>query len=429
MPGPQAAAGGEAAGHEAPGGRAPAPRAAAGPAGALGPRLLAVALLVPTAGVLPAFLVGGLAVQVQADLGFGEAGIGASMAAFFGAAALASAAAGRLVHRIGPARSLRIGGAVAAVTLLGVAGLARSLGTLLAWLVAGGTANALCQPGVNDLLAREIRVERQGLAFAIKQSAIPLGTLLGGLAVPAVALTVGWRWAFVAGAALAVAAIALVRGGPGAAGGAEDRRAARPVPLRPLLVLAAAGGFGATAGSAIGSFLVASAVNIRIAERAAGLLLAGSSVLILATRLAMGLVADRRGRQHFELVSLLLAIGSIGFALLASTSAALFVAGAAVAAAAGWGWPGLFNLAVVGHDRALAAVATGITQTGVYAGAVAGPVLFGLVAERRSFAAAWLLIAAAALLGAGMVLLGRRRLAAAARAAATVGATGGPAAA
>jgi hypothetical protein len=41
--------------------------------------MITIALLVPTAGVLPAFLVGGLAVQVQADLGFGEAGIGAGM--------------------------------------------------------------------------------------------------------------------------------------------------------------------------------------------------------------------------------------------------------------------------------------------------------------------------------------------------------------
>jgi 4-diphosphocytidyl-2-C-methyl-D-erythritol kinase len=51
-----------------------------------------------------------------------------------------------------------------------------------------------------SLLARRVEVARRATAFAVKQSAIPAAMLLGGLAVPALALTVGWRWAFAGGA-------------------------------------------------------------------------------------------------------------------------------------------------------------------------------------------------------------------------------------
>ena len=47
-------------------------------------------------------------------------------------------------------------------------------------------------------------------------------------------------------------------------------------------------------------------------------------------------------------------------------------------------------------------------MSGLFAGAVAGPLVVGLLAEHGSFAAAWSLCAALALL-AGLVLLGTRR--------------------
>jgi len=379
-----------------------------------GPTTVALALLIPTAGVLPVFLLGGLAVQMQADLGFGASGLGAGVGAYFLASALGSAAAGRLVHRIGAVPAMRLGVLVAISSLLGIAGLARSTGVLMALLVVGGLANAVCQPGINDLLAREVPVDRQGIAFAIKQSAIPFGTLLGGLAVPLVALTVGWRWAYVAGAGLALVALALTwrgRGGGPASGRRQpDRSIVVSLPVRALAVLACAAGLAAAGGNSIGSFLVASSVHVGLSEPAAGFLLAGVSVLMLVVRIGMGLLADRRGRGYFEMVAVMMAVGTAGYLLLATGGMAVLALGAAVAAGGGWGWPGLFNLAVVDLDRRAAAVATGITQTGVYLGAVAGPLLFGAIAERVSFGAAWVSSGVLGLLGSVTVLLGRRAL-------------------
>jgi MFS family permease len=356
------------------------------------------------------FLVGGLSVQIREDLGFGESALGALVAVFFGAGALGAAVAGRLVHRAGAVPSMRMGAAVAVACLLAIAGFARSLPVLLGCLIVGGFGNILSQLGSNAVIASRVRVGRQGLAFAAKQSSIPLATLLGGLAVPAIALTAGWRWAYVAGAGLAL--VALVSVLPGAGVRPRERAAppAGPLPLVPLSLLAAAGGLGAASGGQIGAFLVASAVDVGMGPDQAGVLLAVVSACILVTRLVMGLVADRMGGGFFELVAAMLALGALGFALLTGRSMSPFVIGAVLAGIAAWGWPGLFNLAVVAYDRNLAAMATGVTQTGVYLGAVGGPILFGMVAERASFRAAWLLAAAVSLLAAGMMLVGRSRL-------------------
>jgi MFS family permease len=375
-----------------------------------GPRIYALALLIPSAGTLPVFLTGGLAVQLQADLGFGASQLGIAVAVFFTTSALGSTPAGRLAHRIGPARSMLLGGAIAIVALLGVALVARSLLLLTVCLAVGGLANSICQPGVNDLLARGIAVGRQGLAFAVKQSAIPLSTLLGGLAVPLVALTVGWRWAFAAGAVLAVVAVALVPRGSATSAAADERPAGGRLAVRPLVLLAIAGGFGSGAGGAVGSFLVASAVDVGITERTAGFLLAGTSVFIIATRLLVGHLADRRGGGFFGMVAIMLASGATGFALLAAGEVPVFIAGALIASVAGWGWPGLFQFAIVDHDRSIAALATGITQTGVYTGGVAGPLVFGALAEHLSYSAAWLAAATSALTAATMVVVGSRSL-------------------
>ena len=45
-------------------------------------------------------------------------------------------------------------------------------------------------------MAARVPEARFGLAYAIKQSAIPLSILIGGLAVPTVALTLHWRAAY-----------------------------------------------------------------------------------------------------------------------------------------------------------------------------------------------------------------------------------------
>jgi len=370
------------------------------------------AISVVTAGVMPAFLLGGLAVQVRSEIGFGTAALGLAVALFFATSALASATAGRVVERVGATLGMRLTALGAAASMLGVALLARSWVALAACLVLGGLSNALSHPASNLSLAREVPAGRQGLSFGIKQSAIPAATLLAGLAVPLVATTVGWRWAFVGGAALSLMVALLVRGGVGGLAppsGGESR--ATEATFSALVLLAVGIGLGSAAITPLGAFLVESSVAAGLGAAEAGLLLALGSGLNILVRVVLGRLADEMSGGRLRIVAGMLALGAAGLAILATGTAGwLLVAGVVLAFGAGWGWTGLFNFAVVITNRKAPAAATGVTQMGASAGSALGPLVFGLVVEAASFGVAYLMSAALALAAAGAVVLGRRRV-------------------
>ncbi len=370
--------------------------------------LLAVA--VATAGVLPGFLTGGLAVQIRGELGFGEGALGFAVAVFFAASALASVVSGRVVERLGSSLGMRLAAVASAASLLAVSVLASTWWWLCACLVLGGLGNAISHPATHLLLAREVPQNRQGLAFGVKQAAIPAATLLAGLAVPTLAVTVGWRWAFTGGAALALCIALLVsKGGEKGIRRVKEARAG-DVPLVPLLLLALGIGLGSAAANPLGAFVVESAVAAGIGVGAAGLLLALGSAAGIGVRVVFGHLADRLNSGRLRLVAGMLVVGTVGFVLLASGSAPLLVVGVTVAFAAGWGWPGLFNFAVVKSNPGAPAAATGITQTGASSGAAVGPLAFGLLVEETSFATAWLASGAVAIFAAAAILAGRGML-------------------
>lgn len=369
------------------------------------PMLLAVA--VATAGVMPAFLTGGLAVQVREELGFDEAALGLAVALFFAFSSVSSVVFGRVVERLGSHRSMRLAAVGSAASLLGVAVFARSWIWLVGCLVVGGFANAIAHPATHLSLAREIPAGRQGFSFGIKQAAIPTATLLAGLAVPVLALTIGWRWAFVGGALLALAVAFLVpaethRGVP-------EVKAARTGGVRtgPLVLLAVGIGLGSTAATPLGAFIVESAVAAGIEAGQAGLLLALGSAAGITIRVTFGYLADGMGGGRLRLVAGMLGAGAIGFAMLATGMGSLLVIGTVLAFGAGWGWPGLFNFAIVKTNPGAPAAATGITQTGASGGAALGPLIFGLVLQATGYTTAWLVCGAIALLSATTILLGR----------------------
>ena len=369
------------------------------------PVLLAVA--VAAAGVLPAFLTGGLAVQIRSELDFGSAALGLAVAVFFATASLASVVMGRLVERIGAHRAMRVSASGSAAALLGVALFAGSWSGLLACLVLGGLANSVAHPATHLSLAREVPPGRQGLSFGIKQAAIPAATLLAGLAVPIVAVTLGWRWAFAGGAALALLVALLVP--PETLGGVSRLKEARAgdVPTAPLVLLALGIGLGSAAATPLGAFVVESSVASGVRVGAAGLLLALGSAVGIVVRVVFGYLADGMGGGRLRLVAAMLGVGVVGFVLLASGSEGLIVPGTMLAFGAGWGWPGLFNFAVVKSNPNAPAAATGITQTGASGGAALGPLVFGVMVEASSYGAAWLLSGAIALVALVAILAGR----------------------
>jgi len=368
----------------------------------------AIAVLITACCSLPVFLVGGLAVQIRNELDLPISRIGYLTAIFFVSSAAFSAYAGRIAERIGASRSMRISGALGAAALVGLA-LAPVYPALLAALVLGGVASALAQVGANLHLATRVDKSRQAFAFGIKQSGIPAATLLGGLAVPLIALTIGWRWAFVIGAGLTIVVIlsvprARTRLGPGK----EERT--RPHNVGALGVLAIAGAFGSGAANAMGSYLVDSSVSAGLAEGTAGLLFALGSAAGLSIRVGAGWLADRVTGGRLLWVAGLYLIGSVGFLLQATRDTEHLWVATLLCFGGGWGWPGLFNFAVVSRNPQAPAAATGLTQTGVYLGGTGGPLLFGVVAESFGYQYAWLGASSFGLIACTAVLIGRSML-------------------
>jgi predicted MFS family arabinose efflux permease len=362
----------------------------------------AVAIAAGAATVLPGFLVGSLALQIRSDLDVSVGAVAAGVTVFFAAGALGAGAGGRLGERAGALRTMRGCVVATAALLLACALVASSLAILLLLLALAGLVNSVCQPAINLFMADQVPLDRQGLAFGIKQSAIPTAVLVSGLALPVLALPLGWRATF-AICAGGVLALGLAIGRARSRFAPPPERARPPRPSRKLVLTAVGAALASAGPCALSAYLVASAVDAGIAEGAAGVLAAAGSGLSLVVRIVVGARADRRRDYGFSTMVALMVAGAGGFALLASGEPAPFVAGAFVAFAFGWGWPGLFNLAVVDLHREAPGAATGISQTGIYVGAAFGPAAYGLLSSEIGYPAAWAVAGGLSLIAAAAV--------------------------
>ncbi|GAA1685691.1 MFS transporter [Glycomyces endophyticus] len=354
---------------------------------------ITAAMSVQVAAVLPLFLFGGLAVQIAEELGMGVSGIGLISGMYFAVSALTTVPSGRLVDRFGALVTARVAVGLSALSLLLIAAAAHHPVALTAFLLLCAPANGLGQLASNVVLSEWAPAERRGLLFGAKQASVPLCIMLGGLSVPAVALTLGWRWAFVFGAALVLAALVPLAG--------LGRPATRPKVAgarafdRQLLVFAVATFLGATAATPIGSFLTTYTVDIGGSETWAGLNLTIGGIAGVIGRTAFGAVGDRGNGREFLVITLMLTGGAAGVATFLFELPWLLPLGTVAAYALGWAWPGLMNHAVTSRYPDAPAVATSVTQTGIFLGGAVGPIGFGFVAEHFGWGAGWIAVSAA----------------------------------
>lgn len=365
-----------------------------------------IASLTNAVGVLPVFLTGALAVQMRDSIGLQTSQLGLAASMFYCSSAVTSPMVGRAVQRLGSRAGLLAALSFSASSAFLIAVAARSPALLILFLALGGIGNATSNAATTLLIAESVPANRHGIAFGIRQAAVPAATLIGGLAIPTIALTVGWRWAFAASAALATSVFLTVASQQAITRKTDkirDRASGSATPT--LLFLAATIGFGAASVNALGAFFVDSVVRTGITPSLAGGLLAGGSIVGFIVRIGGGWLADRHPRGRLLTVALMLLAGAVGLVLLALESKVAVFPAVVLAFGAGWGWPGLFALAVVSHNAQAPAAATGITQTGGYVGGAAGPLLFGAVASGFTYAVAWMGAAAFALLGAAAAIV------------------------
>lgn len=280
-------------------------------------------------------------------------------------------------------------------------------------LCTSGIGNAIAQPGANLAISQLVPQRRLGLAIGVKQSSIPLATLMCGLVVPIVVLPIGWRATFGLFALLtlivSILSIVLRSDAPRPhAGGVPVRSdTAQAGRQRRALVLLAAGAcVGTAASSSLGVFFVGAGTASGLSSAHASLLLAACSVTGLSTRIALGWAADSFRRfNSFAAMAVLLTAGAAGYLLLAQDMAFAFVVGGFLAYGAGWTWAGLAHLTAIRQSPDGAATATGVLQIGISFGGAIGPVFLGYLVDSFSYSTAWLVASLASLLAAAVVVL------------------------
>lgn len=360
----------------------------------------AVFATVPT--VLPGFLVGALSVQISEEFVVSEATYGWGLGGFFLSATLGSMLFGGVAQRVGPRRQVVGSLVVSVVAQLAIAGLASSFWSFVGALSIAGLANSANQSAINLLLSTA-KLPRLGLAIALKQSGMPAASLFGGLAVPVVALTIGWRWAYVFGAVAAAAAAINILWVVEPLGRTDKRVVPEPLTPRSVLTVAGVGlGCMAFAAGALNAWIVSSGVASGVSEARAGLLLSLGAGFGIAVRLGIGIRIDHLVARPFTLAAIFSGVGAVGIGLLAIASPVVAVLATILAFGAGWVWPVFTNFGIVSVNREAAAAATGVTQTGVYIGVCGGPLLSGVLIEAAGYTTMWLITAAVMVLGAGI---------------------------
>ena len=330
-----------------------------------------------------------------ARLGVGPVAVGLYIAAVYGVAMLSSQFGAALVKRWGPIRTSQVAlvlGAVG-VALLGVP----HLGAALAGALLLGAGYGPITPASSEILARTTPPERYAMVFSVKQTGVPVGGVVAGLAVPSLTDAAGPAWAL-----LAIAALCLL----GAASGEwlrasldRLRDATAPMPrlvralapvrfvaAHPVLFTLAACSFVFSAVQVcVTSYTVTFLTHdLRWTLVAAGSALAVAQVAGVVGRILWGIVADRSGDARPILLALAVAMAlcGVGAAAVAPSSApAAVIALLAVYGATAIGWNGVF-LATIARVVPIgdAAQATSGSLFFTYFGVVIGPPLFGVIA-------------------------------------------------
>ncbi|WP_421709970.1 MFS transporter [Algihabitans sp.] len=363
-----------------------------------------------------------LAPEIGGSLAIAPVLVGSLISLVYGVAMLLSLVAGQTLRRYGACRQSQ-----AALVAFALACGSAASGSLPGLVLAGlllGIGYGLINPATSHLLARVAPPERRNIVFSLKQTGVPLGGVLAGLATPALALAFGWQ-AAVGGLALIslLLAAALIPSRPALD---DDREPAAPVLRRPLAGLSLVLRLAPLRWLSIAVFFL-SAVQLCLSAYlvvflveegglslvAAGALLAATQAAGFSGRLLWGWLADRIGDGNGVM------LGLAGVMLLASVATALVTpawpligvyALFLVFGITAIGWNGVFMAEVarlaprgeVGNATAGALVPT-------FGGVLFGPSFFALAyAAIGSYAMTFGGLALAALAAGLSLVVGRR---------------------
>jgi MFS family permease len=248
-------------------------------------------------------------------------------------------------------------------------------------------------PASSHLLARTTPAHQMSLVFSIKQTGVPLGSMLAGAVVPPLALLGNWQLSLVA-----VAAVCLLCAWVSQSLRAEldsDRQnhvrirwgsLIEPIRLvlahRALLIMASCSFMFSMVQLSLTTYLVTFLHDdLSYGLVAAGLALSVTQLGGIGGRVVWGYVADRwlGARRMLLLLASMMALGALASAFLTTdTSQALVIVILVAFGASAIGWNGVYLAEVARRaPPGLASMATGGTLAFTFLGVVVGPPMFG----------------------------------------------------
>jgi sugar phosphate permease len=337
------------------------------------------------------------ALRDKYDLSLGEVGV--LLAAAWVGSTLTLLPWGLAADRFGERAVLAIGLAGSAVSLA-AAGFVSSFGLLLLLLAIAGASGSSVNSASGRAVMQWFGEHERGLALGIRQTAIPLGGLVGALAVPPIADAGGPRAGLVfLGACSAVGAVvgAVVLRSRDVESGVDARSLTGTLADKRLWRLCIGSGIYLYAQVAILGFTVVFLHDEHgLSETSAALVLAAAQVLAVGLRIGIGRWSDVVGSRvrPLRLVGLAAVASLIVTGALARGPLALLVVALAVAGGLSMGWNGLSFAAaaeLAGARRSGASI--GFQQTVLSAIGVGAPVLFAATVSGASWTVAFLVAA------------------------------------
>ena len=248
-------------------------------------------------------------------------------------------------------------------------------------------------PASSHLLARTTPKHQMSLVFSLKQTGVPLGSMLAGALVPPLLLIVNWQASLAAVALVCVLCAWLSQGLR--ADLDSDRQSDAPVhwrsliqPIRlvlahrDLLTMASCSFMFSMVQLSLTTYLVTFLHDdLSYGLVAAGLALSATQIGGIGGRIAWGYVADRwMGAQRMLLLlASMMALGALASAFLTvDTPKALVVFILVAFGASAIGWNGVYLAEVARRaPPGTASLATGGTLAFTFLGVVVGPPMFG----------------------------------------------------
>ncbi len=332
-----------------------------------------------------------MAPVIAQDFQVSPALVGVYVAITYAGAMVASLTGGAAVKRLGAIRISQVGLMLCALGLLLCT--LPWIGTVALGAVCIGLGYGPITPASSHLLARTTPKHQMSLVFSLKQTGVPLGSLLAGAIVPTLLLGLPWQvcMAVVAGVCVGCAAISQILRDKLD----EDRQPYLTTqgvswiqPIRLVLAHRALASMAACSFmfSMVQLSLTTYLVTFLHDDLAYGLVAAGLALSVtqfggMAGRILWGYVADRwLGASRMLLIlAAMMALGALATTTLShDTPKSVVIALLLAFGASAIGWNGVYLAEVAKRaPEGMASVATGGTLVFTFFGVVVGPPVFG----------------------------------------------------